>query len=34
MRGLRELYVYSTDLSDADLAALRKALPKCTVKNG
>ena len=33
MRGLRELNVYSTGINLDDLAALRKALPKCKVSN-
>ena len=33
MHSLRELILNSTDLSEADFAALRKALPKCAVKS-
>ena len=33
MRGLRDLFVYDCGLTPADVAALRKALPRCSVKN-
>ncbi len=34
MRGLRDLFVMNCGLTPADLAALRKALPQCSLRDG